>query len=154
MTLGDSLGILLRIFKFSSHLYISVSFSNDCNGGNGLPCLDTWVAVTLWPNPGLRTSDGDFLCAFVHILPACFCYFCFESIFSPEAPFDRIPLYKAHPVAVSPQPSPPAPSESDPSKASASTSSTSYAPRGYDDPPGSSESVGIMQSGFLSLVTA
>ena len=80
----------------------------------------------------------------------CFYYFCFESIFDPKAPFARIPLYMAHPVAIPPQPYPPASPESDLSVVGASTSSPSHAPGGDDDPPGGSRSACIMEDGFLS----
>ena len=74
--------------------------------------------------------------------------------FDPEASFDGVPLYMAHPDAVPPQMahptvvpsqlSPPASPESDPLKASTSTSSSSTLGDG-EHPPGGLETANIME---------
>ena len=72
-----------------------------------------------------------------------------SQFFDPEAHFDRIPLYMAHPAALSPQPLPPASMETNPSQASASSSSSSaFGGSGHSpDDPGPSS---ITANGFFS----
>ena len=87
---------------------------------------------------------------FVYSPPACFYRLFLESAFDPDAPFDGIPQYEAHPTAVPPQPFPLAFLESDSSEADTSASSFFYALGSDDDAPGGSRSTRLMESGFFS----
>ena len=140
----------MGIFEFSSSLNESVSFSDDSDGDDGTPCRGTWMAVVLWPCLGLLTSVSDILRTFVHIFPACVYYSYLESIFDPEAPFDGIPLYEAHPIAIPSQSSLPAPSENDSSEMNTSASSSVFAFGSGNGSPGGSGFVGFIKSGFFS----
>ena len=71
-------------------------------------------------------------------------------MFNPEAPFDEVPLFMAHPVGALLQPFLPASPETDPSKESGSTSSSSSTLKGEEPSPGGLEAIGIMVNGFLS----
>ena len=75
----------------------------------------------------------------------------FSSIFDPEAPFDGVPLFMAHPAGAPLQPFPPASLEIDPSEVSASTSSSSFAPTGDRSSPGGLRVADIMVNGFPSF---
>ena len=66
-----------------------------------------FAEVPEWQWHFIPTLDSLYLTATSQVrlyisLQCVFTVFCFKSTFDPEVPFDEIPLYKAHPVTVSP----------------------------------------------------
>ena len=89
-------------------------------------------------------------CVRLHIFFRLFAVSVLSPFFDSEALFDRIPLYMAHPAAASPQPTSLASPDTDLLEANASTSFSSFASGGGMHPPCDPETVGILESGFLS----
>ena len=70
--------------------------------------------------------------------------------FGPEAPFDEIPLYMAHPTFAPPSPPPPPSASMEIDLSEASSFSSASTASDSEHPPGSPEASGIMENGFYT----